>query len=195
MPLAGGARGILAWGDEAVDPAEMMRGGVEAGTVVDLQFVAATQVHTAIGALGDAELQVQLEVLELLVGRQVRAGLRVVQNARYCGPLVFAASNRVPTIHRRAVEELDRWAPFRSSFSPQRRCAGAFPGEHLAISHRHRTTDAVPVEAPLERDVVGVALPLRRDCEAECPFLEFNLGDRPRAAAGSDELADQGGAP
>ena len=38
----------------------------------------------------------------------------------------------------------------------------------------------------------GIALPLRRDGEAKGAVGELDLRDRPRAAAGADELADQG---
>ena len=39
----------------------------------------------------------------------------------------------------------------------------------------------------------GIAFPLRRNGEAERAVGELDLGDRPRAAAGSHELSDQGG--
>ena len=80
-----------------------------------------------------------------------------------------------------------------SSGPPQRRCPRAGPCHLLAVTHRHRTGDAIALEPSLERDVAGIAVPLWRDGEAERAVGELDLGDRPRAAAGSHELSDQGG--
>src|SRR6185436_12949515 len=100
---------------------------------------------------------------------------------------------RLPPVEGFGVEEHDGLAPGRPSTPPQRRCPRAGPCHLLAVTHRHRTGEAIALEPSLERDVAGIRFPLWRDGEAERAVGELDLRDRPRAAAGSDELSDQGG--
>src|SRR4029453_18182673 len=69
----------------------------------------------------------------------------------------------------------------------------ACPCALVAASHRHRTRDAIALEPSVERDVAGIAFPLRRDGKTERAVGELDLGDRPRAAPGSHELSDERG--
>src|SRR4029079_10267748 len=100
---AGRPRDVLARRDEAIQAAEMMRRGLQAGAVVDLQLVAAPEIHAAVGVLGDAKLEVSLEVVELPIRREVGTSFRVLQDARHRAPLVVATPDRVPAVERLAV--------------------------------------------------------------------------------------------
>ena len=85
------------------------------------------------------------------------------------------------------------WPQAGCAGPPQRRRPRAGPRQLLAVTRRHRARDPIALEPSLERDVAGIAFPLWRNGEAERAVGEFDLGDRPRAAAGSHELSDQGG--
>src|SRR5262249_15614770 len=92
-----------------------------------------------------------------------------------------------------AIEQRDGFAPHRLSDPAQRRCPRTGPRHFLTVTHGHRSRDAIGLESSLDRDVVRIAFPLRRNGEAERAVSEFDLGDWPRAAARSHELPDQSG--
>jgi len=108
LPLAGGLAGVRAGRDEAVDAAAHVRLGLRALAVGDLDLIAALEIHAAVAALGDTELDVQLVIGQHPVDLEVRAGRGVRQHAVDDAPAIRAVRIREgPTRQVLAVEQRD----------------------------------------------------------------------------------------
>jgi hypothetical protein len=108
---------------------------------------------------------VELEVAEGAGGREVRAGAGVDEHAVDRAPAILAGAPRRPAGEVAPVEERDRRAPARRGRADEGGRARAGERGPLAPGRHDGPGQPVAGEHPLEAQVAGALLPLRRDGE------------------------------
>src|SRR5881392_2410665 len=81
LPLSGRSGSDFSRRNESVDTAEAMRVGLATVIILDLDFVAAAQIDSAVAAGGITEFDVKLEIAEGTHGTKVDAGTRAGEHA------------------------------------------------------------------------------------------------------------------
>src|SRR6185312_17110211 len=113
LPLAGTFRGHRAWREETIHRADHVIGWFGPLEVLDLDFIPAAQVYTAVASLRIPEFDMQPEIAIFSVGDDVGTGMRAAQDAVFREPLIGAGG--VPSSECFAIEDRHRAVPHRLS--------------------------------------------------------------------------------
>src|SRR5437868_6445588 len=138
-----------------------MRVGLATVIILDLDFVAAAQIDSAVAAGGITEFDVKLEIAEGTHGTKVDTGTRAGEHAVAHEPLV-GRPHRLPAVEIVGIEQPYRGGPRRRTGTSESWCAHPLPIESGVIGESHPSDEAVAAlttSAAMNKASIRVMIP------------------------------------